>query len=1441
MYFMPCNLTAVRAPRPCPRGRSQFSPLILGALALLAWPALAAAADATRLGGGKFESGRPKPPVVDAITGACCFHNAAGVPQCVFTTNFECASDYKGVFGGQGSSCDPFPCPTGNSGACCYSPPGGGLTCAIFYQGECANWGGTFFGIGSSCNPSPCVPPDMGACCFVGPAGPTCVVLLPIECEFVQGQYQGNGVPCTPDPCQAQTGACCHMGPAGPMCSVVSPIECEMLQGQYQGNGTLCTPDPCQNQTGACCYQAGTPVPQCAVMTAIECEQLQGQYQGNGTVCNPNPCPILGRCCYLIPGTTNWQCVVATVADCDAIYNGQWGGPATTCNPPQVCGPIEPTGACCYVNPLTGAVQCIVTTPYECEATYHGLYQGDNTSCSPVNPCTETGACCYGGEPGQPQGCVVTTPADCVNTYNGTFQGFGVPCGPNNTCPTADLPGACCYGFPAQCIVVPATECYNVYFGVWMGAQSTCTPNPCLGPGEGACCVHDNSGNSLCVQATQVQCTEQLQGTFFGVGTTCTPEYCPGQTPTCKCPGNCDNRTPRFEDPAFAGFTGEVAVCTRYDPFITQRSLVVVDLKNKAFAPFNTNWFGGTLYSHPSWAETNLGTVFGVTVDRNGNIYTTASTSYWTQLTGLGGWGTVYKIDAVTALPSVFANLPNNGPGLGNIAYDAANNQLFVTNFEDGRIYRLNMAGACLSTFNHASNTVGTCAPDPNDPGGFAPLGQRPWGIAVWNNRVYYGLWVEDGGRPDSTAANQVWSIALSGGNFSGGPQLEISLPALTIGSWTADYSNPPSDISFSSNGCMLVSERSMYGDMGAGAHASRVLKYALVGSSWWLTPTFIGLGCMAGGANSSGGADFHEDSGIWGTADALQFSPQVIYGLQGLPCNGGTVNNSILVDLNGNLSFADKTLLGDVDVTCVERCAPPPRRMVAWFPLDETSGATALDLAWANNGAYTGTTAIAGKVAGAHRFNGTGDFIRVPNAGQLNFGTGNFSFDAWVRTTDNVGVKVLIDKRDNPVQGYSFYLFNGRPGMQIADGGSFINYAPLVSVADGQWHHIAVTVDRTSATGIKFYVDGAFVAAFSPLGQPGSVSTSKPLWIGVREPALGGGGHFLGDLDEIELFNTELSPQAVQRLYAAGAKGKCKERAFLPAVTSFCWRDSAKIVPFTIFNDSGNGYNYTWSMQANANCSVPWSGSSWFAPSNSGAFIGPLGSQTWNVNITKPAGLGTACYDATVVNTNTGNQFGASSMLTAAPWKWCFIIVGPIDVSHVIDFPVGTARVARFGLTNTDTVPQSLHYAIVAESSDGDLTNQVVSLNGLPPGEPVIDFVSAQPGETKTVEVSARLLEHQPFNIHHLVLMVDAEGTGEYTPVAAVGLQSTPGRCRGDTNCDGVVTFDDIDPFVEALQGQAAWPYPDCPWLNADCDGDGDVDFDDIDSFVSLIGTVCP
>ena len=56
--------------------------------------------------------------------------------------------------------------------------------------------------------------------------------------------------------------------------------------------------------------------------------------------------------------------------------------------------------------------------------------------------------------------------------------------------------------------------------------------------------------------------------------------------------------------------------------------------------------------------------------------------------------------------------------------------------------------------------------------------------------------------------------------------------------------------------------------------------------------------------------------------------------------------------------------------------------------------------------------------------------------------------------------------------------------------------------------------------------------------------------------------------------------------------------------------------------------------------------------------------------------------------------------------------------------------------------------------------------------------------------------------------------------------------------NCDGIVSFADINPFVLALSNPGAYAvaYLDCAIMNGDVNGDGSVSFADINPFVALL-----
>ncbi|MCC7144014.1 MAG: hypothetical protein IT349_18110 [Candidatus Eisenbacteria bacterium] len=106
--------------------------------------------------------------------------------------NLDDISDYGRLgFDNQGSA----PCPTvvTPTGACCLPNFG---PCVVVRADECAQAGGVYQGDGSDCDPNPCPPPPAtGACCI----GTDCTITTAEGCN---GEYQGNDTNCDPNPCE---------------------------------------------------------------------------------------------------------------------------------------------------------------------------------------------------------------------------------------------------------------------------------------------------------------------------------------------------------------------------------------------------------------------------------------------------------------------------------------------------------------------------------------------------------------------------------------------------------------------------------------------------------------------------------------------------------------------------------------------------------------------------------------------------------------------------------------------------------------------------------------------------------------------------------------------------------------------------------------------------------------------------------------------------------------------------------------------------------------------------------------------------------------------------------------------------------------------------------------------------------------------------------------
>jgi hypothetical protein len=221
--------------------------------------------------------------------------------------------------------------------------------------------------------------------------------------------------------------------------------------------------------------------------------------------------------------------------------------------------------------------------------------------------------------------------------------------------------------------------------------------------------------------------------------------------------------------------------------------------------------------------------------------------------------------------------------------------------------------------------------------------------------------------------------------------------------------------------------------------------------------------------------------------------------------------------------------------------CYLPPSGMTNWYRFDASNALN--DQTGANP--LTGNSGTAaGKVGAAKPFNGTlSSVLTATKANQPSFGSGDFSFDAWVNVpaVDN-DVEVLAEKRQTtPLQGWSFYTYQGALGIQIAYGGANWNYVATTKIPLNKWSMIAAVIRRkTSPAKVDFYLNGALVssATIGATANSANVDTNAAMKLGVR--TISDDGFFKGLLDEVELFNRALTAQEIAAIYAAGAAGKC-------------------------------------------------------------------------------------------------------------------------------------------------------------------------------------------------------------------------------------------------------------------------------------------------------------
>lgn len=214
----------------------------------------------------------------------------------------------------------------------------------------------------------------------------------------------------------------------------------------------------------------------------------------------------------------------------------------------------------------------------------------------------------------------------------------------------------------------------------------------------------------------------------------------------------------------------------------------------------------------------------------------------------------------------------------------------------------------------------------------------------------------------------------------------------------------------------------------------------------------------------------------------------------------------------------------------------------VGIWGFNEGSGNSAIDNSGYNNkGIWSGQASwVANAVTQlnlAGNFNGS-SYVDVtdPSNGILDFGTGDFSLSAWFYLPlPSSGWQSIISKGaslGNAV-GYGMEMSNQNLiTCSIRGVGGSNQRVQGSSPQAGVWHYAVCVFDRDNKVFI--YLDGKEVGSAPITGNAGSIDNTFSFHIGAHS----GNGNsanqkFLGQIDEVRIFNSRLAAGEVKKNYA--------------------------------------------------------------------------------------------------------------------------------------------------------------------------------------------------------------------------------------------------------------------------------------------------------------------
>ena len=167
--------------------------------------------------------------------------------------------------------------------------------------------------------------------------------------------------------------------------------------------------------------------------------------------------------------------------------------------------------------------------------------------------------------------------------------------------------------------------------------------------------------------------------------------------------------------------------------------------------------------------------------------------------------------------------------------------------------------------------------------------------------------------------------------------------------------------------------------------------------------------------------------------------------------------------------------------------------------------------------------------------FNGSTEYLDVQASPRTLIGNSNaYSISAYIliEEADISGRNNFIIGAMSSAERWYFRVNDGYVGFGY---GTIISSTTLTPITAGQWNHVAVTYNGTNTH--KIYVNGG-VAKYTSTSSTGQTITTNDAYIGALNNGSTASLYFKGKIDEVMVWNTELTQANVQDLADAVGSG---------------------------------------------------------------------------------------------------------------------------------------------------------------------------------------------------------------------------------------------------------------------------------------------------------------